>query len=285
MNKHFFVDAATAYHLLLSGYKALAVGNQQTSTYEQLHLAGAIYMDTNEIEAEATGWNILSADKCRRVFAAKGVTINTPLLIYSDNLSAACRVAFVAYWLGISRMKILEDGLLSWQANGFPLDEGASGFEKAQDGQWKGPERTEVLLSTSEDLLAAKVRNPELVLASVRSWAEYSGMTSSYSYIEQAGEPGGAVFAPASCGKDEVADLLTIDQRLKPLPEIAQTWQKAGIIPEKEIVFYCGTGWRASTAFFVAKELGWTKVRLFDGGGYDWSKKHSKNPQKFPIKK
>nr|WP_242703954.1 rhodanese-like domain-containing protein [Enterococcus sp. 669A] len=268
--------------MLSQGYKVLAVGNQQEFTFQQSHLPGAIYFDTNEIESEENGWNILPAQQCQQVFIKKGITVDTPVLIYSSNLNAACRVAFVAYWLGINQIKILEDGLRSWV---YPLEQGTVEVEKAEDFGTRIPRRPEILISTSEDLLQAKSRNPELILASVRSREEYSGATSNYSYIEQAGEPEGAIFTPASCGKDDVADLLTADHRLKPLSEIDQAWQTAGLNPEKEIVFYCGTGWRASTAFFVAKELGWSQIRLFDGGWYDWSKKHNQNPKKFPLKK
>ncbi len=282
MNKQFFVDAAAAHRLLLQGYKVIAVGNQQEFDFQQAHLPGASYFDTSEIESVENGWNILPAQQCQQAFIKKGITANTPVMIYSSNLNAACRVAFVAYWLGINQIKILEDGLQSWV---YPLEQGPCEVKIVKNFGARVHRRPEILISTSEDLLQAKARNPKLILASVRSWEEYNGATSNYSYIDQAGEPEGAIFTPASCGKDDVADLLTADHRLKPLSEISQTWQAAGLNPGKEIVFYCGTGWRASTAFFVAKELVWPQVRLFDGGWYDWSKKHAKNPEKFPLKR
>ncbi|MGG5315892.1 sulfurtransferase [Enterococcus sp. AZ072] len=280
---HFFTDANVAYQLLQMGYQALEVGSHSRIAGLD-HLPGSYYLNTNEIESEENGWNILSAEFCMRVLSDKGITSSTSLLIYSSSLSAACRIAFIAYWLGLTDIKILEDGLASWQKLNYPLESDWTSCEKASSFGLHDPKRSEILISTSEDLLKAQKDNPELVLASVRSLTEYQGTTSCYAYIEQAGEPAGAVWAKASCGKNDVADLLTLEKKIKPLVDIAKAWKANGITREKEVVFYCGTGWRASVAFFIAKELGWQKVRLFDGGWYDWSQKHVENPKKFPLK-
>jgi len=50
-----------------------------------------------------------------------------------------------------------------------------------------------------------------------------------------------------------------------------QSWKEAGIIPEKQLAFYCGIGWRESEAFFNAWLMGWPKVSVFDGGWFEWS--------------
>ena len=44
----------------------------------------------------------------------------------------------------------------------------------------------------------------------------------------------------------------------------------AGIVLEKHIAFYCGTGWRASEAFFSAWLMGWPNVSIYDGGWFEW---------------
>ncbi|MEJ2247847.1 MAG: rhodanese-like domain-containing protein, partial [Acidobacteriota bacterium] len=35
--------------------------------------------------------------------------------------------------------------------------------------------------------------------------------------------------------------------------------------------FYCGTGWRASEAFFYAYLMGWERISVYDGGWFEWS--------------
>jgi thiosulfate/3-mercaptopyruvate sulfurtransferase len=53
--------------------------------------------------------------------------------------------------------------------------------------------------------------------------------------------------------------------------EIEASWQESGITPDKRIAFYCGTGWRASEAFFCAYLMGWPNIAIYDGGWFEWS--------------
>lgn len=59
--------------------------------------------------------------------------------------------------------------------------------------------------------------------------------------------------------------------------EITRNWRAWGITPDKRVVFYCGTGWRASEAFFYAYLMGWPRLAVYDGGWYEWSQDAS-NP-------
>jgi 3-mercaptopyruvate sulfurtransferase SseA len=61
---------------------------------------------------------------------------------------------------------------------------------------------------------------------------------------------------------------------MKPAAEICQFWHQAGISPDQHNVFYCGTGWRASLAFFYARAIGWQHISVYDGGWLEWSAKH-----------
>jgi thiosulfate/3-mercaptopyruvate sulfurtransferase len=58
---------------------------------------------------------------------------------------------------------------------------------------------------------------------------------------------------------------------MKPAAEIARVWLEGGIRPDMRIAFYCGTGWRASLAFFYAWLMGWERISVYDGGWYEWS--------------
>ena len=53
--------------------------------------------------------------------------------------------------------------------------------------------------------------------------------------------------------------------------EIEANWRAWGITSGKRVVFYCGTGWRASEAFFYAYAMGWDRISVYDGGWSEWS--------------
>ena len=52
--------------------------------------------------------------------------------------------------------------------------------------------------------------------------------------------------------------------------DIAAQWRAWGVTPDKRIAFYCGTGWRASEAFFYAYLMGWATIAVYDGGWWAW---------------
>jgi thiosulfate/3-mercaptopyruvate sulfurtransferase len=61
------------------------------------------------------------------------------------------------------------------------------------------------------------------------------------------------------------------DGAMKPAQDICRMWQDEGIGAQQHTVFYCGTGWRASQAFFYAWVMGWPRIAVFDGGWCEWS--------------
>lgn len=66
-------------------------------------------------------------------------------------------------------------------------------------------------------------------------------------------------------------DFRNPDDTMRSANEIAAIWRAVGIMPAHRVVFYCGTGWRASEAFFAAWVMGWQNISVFDGGWLEWS--------------
>lgn len=267
-DEDFFVDAKWLKKQMKDDDKTVVIEASygEGKDYKKAHIPGALHIDTMEIETEENNWNILSAETCKEVFLKRGVTKTTPVVVYSSDINAAARVAFVAYWLGVDEVKILDGGLKAWEKADYKVEKGNEEAKAATDFGADVPGRPESLISTSADLVAAKDKNPELVLASIRSWKEFTGKTSGYDYIENAGEPEGAVYAKLSKTSADVAQLMNNDGTVKEPTKIFAAWKKWGITPDKEVAFYCGTGWRAATAFFITKQEGWKDVKLFDGG-------------------
>ena len=66
-------------------------------------------------------------------------------------------------------------------------------------------------------------------------------------------------------------DFRNPDNTLRDYNEIASKWREWDISSKHRICFYCGTGWRASEAFFAAYVMGFETISVFDGGWYEWS--------------
>ena len=71
------------------------------------------------------------------------------------------------------------------------------------------------------------------------------------------------------------------DGRLRPLDDIRTLWQHAAICSttdpsrfDREVVFYCGSGWRSSLAFFFAWWMGYRNICNYSDGFCGWSTRY-----------
>lgn len=68
-----------------------------------------------------------------------------------------------------------------------------------------------------------------------------------------------------------MSDFQHADGTMKWAREIADFWAEQGLHPGVQLGFYCGTGWRASLAFYYAWLMGWESISVYDGGWFEWS--------------
>ncbi|MCH4008427.1 sulfurtransferase [Companilactobacillus sp.] len=268
----------------VKNYKVFEASYGNDSTFKKGHIPGAMHINTNSVESEANQWNLLSAKQIQKMLLKHGVTSKTTLIVYSTDVNAACRVAFAAFWVGVNKIKVVDGGYNAWTKANYKVQKGT---EKkaiaATNFGTKVPANAKYEIKTPADFKKQQKADPNVILASTRSWKEFTGKISGYSYIKDKCEPKGAVYAKSSKTSSDVAYLLHKDGTVKTAAEIAPTWKEWGITPESNIDFYCGTGWRATTAFFIAYQAGWQNVHVFDGGWYAWDKAHKKNPSKYQV--
>lgn len=251
--------------------------------YEDCHIPGAIKITKSEFESKENDLNINAPESIEEMLLSKGIDSSTELIIYSDGVIAASRVALIALWAGVENVKIMLGGIRSWIEKGFPIDDGVVTPEPKKNFGVKVPANPQYIISTPEDVVNEKEKNPDLVLASVRSWSEFVGDDSGYTYVDLSGSPAGSSFAKASTHRTNVEELLDDNGNFGDLQDIYEEWKNWGISPDKEVAFYCGAGWRAATAFFVCLQKGWDNVKVYDGGWYQWKKYYQDNPQRYPI--
>ena len=115
------------------------------------------------------------------------------------------------------------------------------------------------------------------ILVSIRSLKEQMGKTSGYSYIRPKGRIKGDIWGYGGSNPYNMQDFRNLDQTMRASGEIKKMWQIKGITPDKMIAFYCGTGWRASEAFFYAYLMGFNQISVYDGGWLEWSQ-HKTTP-------
>ena len=247
------------------------------------HIPGAIDMDTLVLESPDT-WNRRSPGELAVSFEQHGITADTTVVVYGkfmhpDNADdfpgsaaghiGAIRLAFIMMYAGVKDVRVLNGGYRSWENAGFEISREDVVKKPVPSFGAQIPSRPELAVDTPEAKTMLQAEDADLVC--VRSYPEYIGEVSGYNYIRKKGRIPGAVFA--NCGSDayHMENYRNLDHTTREYHEIAEIWNRSGIVPEKHLAFYCGTGWRGSEAWFNALLLGWPRVSVYDGGWFEWS--------------
>ena len=252
------------------------VGFGESDKYRASHIPGAVYLDTNALERPPL-WNRIPDDELERVLLAYGITAlgtthDKTVVLYARGSTAGARAAVILLYAGVRDVRLLDGGYPAWERcerAGFPCEMGENCPTPANRFGERFPARPEFFVSTEE--VRGLLADAKSVVVSVRSWAEYIGETSGYDFILPKGRIAGAVWGHAGSDKDRMEHYRNPDGTARSLDEIAANWRKRGITPDQRVVFYCGTGWRASEAFFYAYAMGWEKISVYDGGWLEWS--------------
>ena len=251
--------------------------------YEEGHLPGALFLDTNRLEDPAD-WNRRPADELHHTLRSLGISADTTVILYGrDTIGhanekwpgrragqiAATRAALILAYAGVQDVRVLDGGYDRWVLEGNPVETVSGRPIPVASFGVEIPQRPDFIVDIDEakSILAAD----DAALVSVRTWREHTGRTSGYNYIGPAGRIAGDVWG--NCGSDayHMQHYRNVDNTMRPYPEIAANWEEAGITPDKHVAFYCGTGWRAAETWFYAYLMGWQRIAVYDGGWFEWS--------------
>lgn len=250
-------------------WRVIEVGFNAQERYCAGHIPGADYIDTREVETPPL-WNVVAAEKIERLLLSHALCADTPVILYGRGNYAPERLGHILLYAGIKDVRLLNGGWQSWLNAGLTQETGAAPVCQAEKAFGATiPAHAEFLLDMAQTRL--RQAQPETVLVSIRSWQEFSGAASGYDYIAATGDIPGARWGMAEGNSQFIANFHHPDGRVRDPAEIAALWQQQHISADQSIIFYCGTGWRASFAFFIARALGWPDIAVYDGGWFEWS--------------
>jgi thiosulfate/3-mercaptopyruvate sulfurtransferase len=259
--------------------------------YEESHIPGALYLDTNRLES-SHDWNRRSPEELEQALCSLGITRDTTVVLYGRDTEgdanekwpgrragqiAASRAAMILRYSGVDDVRLLDGGYDWWVRAGNPLESVVREPTPVSSFGAQIPLRPEIIVDIDEakQILADQ---DHAALVSVRTWNEHIGKVSGYNYIDPAGRIAGDVWG--NCGSDayHMQHYRNVDNTMRAYPEIASIWEEVGITPDKRVAFYCGTGWRASETWFYAYLMGWQRAAVYDGGWFEWSQDPVNNP-------
>lgn len=251
---------------------------EEAKAYHRGHIPGAIHFNTDDLENGSPRWRLREAHELQRTFGRTGIAPDTTVIVYGEKLIAAARVWWALKYAGVDDVRLLDGGFAAWNEAGHPVEKEG---RLPQPVEFSGAVASHLLVTTEE--VRERLETSGVWMADVRSFAEFTGRTSGYRSLDAKGR------IPASVhvgdGDDAACLYNQRDGRLRPPTEILAHWRQQGIIPakdgrrfEREVVFYCGGGWRSSVAFFHAWLLGFENVRNYSDGWSGWSTEYHPDP-------
>lgn len=251
--------------------RVVEVGCDGAACFAQAHIPGAAWLDTAALE-QAPLFNKVPDAQLLTLLLGLGIGADSSVVLYGRGTLAAARAAHLMLYAGVADVRLLDGGFTAWCAVGLPCESGAAGAIAARaDFGAPFPACPHYLADTQRT--ARLLEQADAAVVSVRTWNEFIGATSGYTYIATRGDIAGARWGRAGREGDvnSMSAYQLADGRMRPAAQIAHMWRASGIGPNQDLVFYCGTGWRASLAFFYAWLMGRDRIAVYDGGWYEWS--------------
>jgi thiosulfate/3-mercaptopyruvate sulfurtransferase len=246
----------------------------ETEDYERGRVPGALLVNTEDLEDGFPTWRLRPVGELQAVLGRAGITPESTVVVYGRSVIAAARVWWILGYAGVADVRLMDGGFDGWRAAGYAVGTGRSlveavAFAAAPRAHW---------LATTDEV-KPRVAAADGWLGDVRSVEEFAGRTSGYSYLDAHGRLPGAIHLGDA---DDASPLCaTRDGRLRPAGEVLALWQRQGLAVRddgrgfrKDVIFYCGGGWRSSLAFFHAWRLGLDNVRNYSDGWAGWSTRY-----------
>lgn len=241
------VNGSEAQQLVSAGAKIVDV--RSAAAYAKGHLPGAVnvpWQALNQSEVDGVRNEFADDATFEKVLSAAGLAYGDTVLIYDTNsLPGRAYVAFEYAGLG-ARTHVLDGGVAGW--SGGLTTEPA----KVKPTTFKLTQKNDIRVNKA--YVAGKVGAEGAIIIDGRNEDAYAD-----------GHIPGATAVPS-------ANLLTKEATLKPQALISTLLTSKGVTRDREVVSYCGSGVAAANNYLALRNLGYTKVVLYDGSWDEWSR-------------
>ncbi|MGZ6881088.1 MAG: sulfurtransferase [Mycobacteriaceae bacterium] len=258
------IDADWAEQNLNTDGVVFAEVDEDTSAYDDGHIAGAVKLDWTTDLQDPNSRDVIDRDTFSALLSAKGISNDDTVVLYGGNNNW---FAAYAYWYfklyGHQDVKLLDGGRKKWELDGRELT-----AEKVNRPAttYVAKERDLSLRAFRDEVIDA-IGSKNLV--DVRSPDEFSGKIAAPAHLPQEQAQGrghvpGAINVPWSKAANEDGTFRSDD-------ELSALYGAAGLDGEKETIAYCRIGERSSHTWFVLKEiLGHKNVKNYDGSWVEY---------------
>lgn len=247
---------------------------EEKETYLKGHVPTAVHINTDSIEPPPS-WMLDSDENLKKFALDYGFTKNDCVIVTGKDPMASYRIAVVLRYIGIEDVRVLNGGNDAWKRAGYELETKSNAKTTGEDFGGEIPGNPD-LIDTQTELKEA-LKNTNTTLVDNRSWDEYIGKISGYSYHDKKGRIPGAVYGYAGTTSVTLEDYRNIDNTMRNADEIKELWNSSNINTNNHLIFMCGSGWRAAEVLTYSNIMGYDNTSLYSDGWIGWSN-NSENP-------
>ena len=241
---------------------------EESEAYSKGHVPTSVHINTDTVEPPPQ-WMLASDEELAKFANDYGFTKDDTVIVTGPDVMASYRVAVVLRYIGINDVRVLNGGNNAWTSAGDELETKSNKPVAGNDFGATIPANPDLIDTQAE--LKEMLKDSNNVLVDNRSWDEYIGKISGYSYHDKKGRIPGAVYGYAGTSATTLEDYRNIDNTMRNAAEIKALWKDAGIDTNKHLMFMCGSGWRAAEVLTYANVMGFDNTSLYSDGWIGWS--------------
>jgi 3-mercaptopyruvate sulfurtransferase SseA len=249
------------------------------NSYLTGHIPGAIHSNSDIYENGAPRWFLIPDDDLKAAIGNMGITDDTTVVVYSNSRIFAARLWWILKYAGVTDVRFMNGGSQQWLANGYETE---TTINYPVPATFSGTTHPEYFAGT-DYVFSQYSDTGTTFLADLRSKDEYDGLISGYSYVIAKGRIPNSIWA--SDADDSSAVYNDSDGTLRSYTDLRDFWQGIGITAtgasnlfDKEVVFYCGSGYRSALGFLYAYIMGYDNIRNYSDGWEGWSTNYTQDP-------
>lgn len=250
-------------------------GSVAESGYLTGHVPGAFHINTDEFEpptdTDPPEWRLGSDEVLIDLALKNGIVSSDTVVVTGAQPMAAYRFATILHYLGVEDVRVMNGGMSEWTEAGYEISTEEVVPQVATDFGAQATTNPQVI-DTIEETKESLANDDQYELVDIRTWNEYIGKESGYSYQKIAGRIDGAIFAYAGEDGDSNSMIYyrNADWTMRNGYEILSMWKECGINLDDHLAFMCGSGWRAAETYWFGRVMG-LDVSLFSDGWCGWS--------------
>jgi thiosulfate/3-mercaptopyruvate sulfurtransferase len=252
-NAQFDIVSAKDAVKLVDDPNVIIISTRKAEDYAKVHIKNAINLEMKSLYVEGPIEGLLkSPDAMAKVFGEKGVDPSKTIIIYDNGKYVyATYMYWILDYLGYQNVKVLDGHMTGWRDARGPVTK--TPFTKS-----------------------ALTVNPKLK----------SGIFCDFNYVKGKLNNAGTMIVDVSAPKEfeagHIPGSINMENKLFFNEETSTLNSKEAIEKlltdhkmdkSKEIILYCASSARAGTVYLAMKGLGYTKIKIYEGGYNEYKTK------------